>query len=115
MGVVYEAEDLELGRRVALKLIAPEFGDQVFRERFVAESRLAASIEHPAVLPIYRAAEADGALFLSMRLIAGDDLAALVRHRGPVAPNARPRSLRRSPARRIRRCRAPSQCLLVIQ
>lgn len=53
MGVVYEAVDLELGRRVALKLIAPELAlDHGFRERFVAESRLAASIEHPAVLPI---------------------------------------------------------------
>jgi serine/threonine-protein kinase len=55
MGVVYEAVELELGRRVALKLIAPEFaGDREFRERFVAESRVAASIEQPAVLPIYR-------------------------------------------------------------
>jgi WD40 repeat protein len=87
MGVVYEAVDLELGRRVALKLIAPEHAaDRGFRERFVAESRLAASIEHPAVLPIYRAAEADGVLFLAMRLIAGHDLAAIVRHDGPVDP-----------------------------
>jgi serine/threonine protein kinase len=87
MGVVYEAVDLELGRRVALKLIAPELaGDPEFRARFVAESRLAASVEHPAVLPIYRAAEADGALFLAMRLIDGDDLARIVKEQGPLDP-----------------------------
>ena len=88
MGVVYEAEELELGRRVALKVIAPELAsDAAFRSRFVTEARVAASLEHPAVLPIYRAAEADGMLFLAMRLIAGDDLATLVRREGPLAPD----------------------------
>ena len=87
MGVVYEAVDLELGRRVALKLIAPELaGDQQFRERFVSEARLAAAIEHPSVLPVYRPAEVDGVLFLAMRLVVGEDLATAVRRQGPLEP-----------------------------
>src|SRR3954447_10224221 len=87
MGIVYQAQELELGRRVAVKVIAPEFAnDDGFRRRFVAEARIAAAIEHPGVLPIYRAAEANGVLLLAMRLVAGDDLATIVRRAGPLAP-----------------------------
>ena len=61
MGVVYLAQDLTLERRVALKLLAPELAeDERFRERFLRESRLAASIDHPNVIPIYEAGESDG-------------------------------------------------------
>ena len=87
MGLVYEAVELGLGRTVALKVIAPELaGDGEFRKRFVAEARVAASIDHPNVLPIYGAGEDDGVLFLAMRLVVGDDLGAIVRREGPLAP-----------------------------
>jgi Protein kinase domain len=69
MGVVYAAVDVALDRQVALKLIAPELAaDPGFRRRFIAESRIAASLDHPNVVPIFRAGEEDGVLFLAMRL-----------------------------------------------
>jgi hypothetical protein len=75
MGVVYEATDLSLDRPVALKLIAPELADdQRFRERFLAEPRLAASLDHANVVPIYEAGEHDGQLYLAMRYVQGSDL-----------------------------------------
>ena len=75
MGIVYRAADVALGRPVALKLIAPEFADdERFRARFLRESRLAAGLDHPAVVPIYGAGEADGLLYLAMRYVAGGDL-----------------------------------------
>ena len=78
MGVVYEATDEALGRSVALKLVAPERADQPgFRERFIAESRLAASIDHPNVLPVFKAGEDEGLLYLAMRLVDGADLRTL--------------------------------------
>src|SRR5262249_33180416 len=79
MGVVYRATDLQLERPVALKLIAPELAeDPAFRERFLRESRLAASLGHASVVPIYEAGEHDGRLFLAMRFIEGGDLKALL-------------------------------------
>jgi hypothetical protein len=79
MGVVYRATELALDRPVALKLIAPEFaGDDSFRERFLRESRLAASIDHPGILPVYAAGEADGELFLATRFVTGTDLRSLI-------------------------------------
>jgi hypothetical protein len=78
MGVVYEAVEESLGRTVALKLIAPERADEPgFRERFIAESRLAAAIDHPNVLPVFGAGEHEGTLYLAMRFVAGEDLRAL--------------------------------------
>ena len=75
MGVVYQATDLSLGRPVALKLIAPELADDPrFRERFLEEPRLAASLDHSSVIPIYEAGEHDGQLYLAMRYVAGSDL-----------------------------------------
>ena len=87
MGVVYAAVDLSLERTVALKLIAPELAENAgFRRRFIAESRIAASLEHPNVVPIFRAGEEEGALFLAMRFVDGDNLAAIVLRDGPLAP-----------------------------
>ena len=83
MGVVYRASDLSLQRPVALKLIAPELAeDERFRGRFLKESRLAASLDHANVVPIYEAGERDGQLYLAMRYVEGSDLKALLRRDG---------------------------------
>ena len=80
MGVVYRARDRALERNVALKLIAPEYaGFTGFRGRFLAESRLAASLEHPNVVPIYGAGDQDGHLYIAMRYIEGRDLKQILR------------------------------------
>jgi YVTN family beta-propeller protein len=80
MSVVYLAEDLRLRRRVALKLLAPSLAeDEAFRERFLVESELAASLDHPCVVPIYAAGEAHGRLFIAMRYVEGSDLKELLR------------------------------------
>lgn len=85
MGVVYLAEHKGLRRKVALKLLAVQLAeDPRFRERFVRESRLAASIDHPNVIPIYEAGEADGRLFIAMRYVEGTDLRTLLREKGPL-------------------------------
>ncbi len=83
MSVVYRAEDLRLQRPVALKVLAPELAtDAHFRERFLRESQLAASIDHPNIIPIYEADEADGCLFIAMRYVEGTDLKALLHAEG---------------------------------
>jgi DNA-binding beta-propeller fold protein YncE len=87
MGVVYRATELALDRPVALKLIAPELADDAsFRERFLRESRLAASIDHAGILPVYTAGEAEGELFLANRFVDGTDLRALLQEQGPLPP-----------------------------
>ena len=87
MGVVYAAVDVALDRTVALKLIAPELAAEPgFRGRFMAESRIAASLDHPNVVPIFRAGEDDGVLFLAMRFVSGDDLRTIVDRDGPLSP-----------------------------
>ncbi len=87
MGVVYRATELSLGRPVALKLLTPERArDREFRERFQRESRMAASIDHPNVIPVYAAGEHDGSLYLVMRYVGGTDLHALLRDRGALEP-----------------------------
>ena len=75
MAFVYEATDLRLGRHVALKLLAPPpTQESDFRERFMRESRFAASLDHPNIVPIYEAGEADGLLFIAMRFVGGVNL-----------------------------------------
>jgi ketosteroid isomerase-like protein len=87
MGVVYRATELSLGRPVALKLLPPDrAGDREFRERFQRESRMAAAIDHPNVIPVYAAGEHDGSLYLVMRYVAGTDLHALLRDHGALEP-----------------------------
>jgi WD40 repeat protein/class 3 adenylate cyclase len=84
---VYRAHDTRLGRNVALKLLATDLGaDERFRERFLQESRLAASLDHPNVIPIYEAGEADGLLYIAMRYVEGTDLEALIAREGALAP-----------------------------
>jgi DNA-binding beta-propeller fold protein YncE/predicted Ser/Thr protein kinase len=80
MGVVYRATQLSLGRPVALKVIASGLaGEEGFRDRFGRESRLAASLDHPNVIPVYAAGEHDGVLYIAMRYVEGTDLRALIR------------------------------------
>jgi protein kinase-like protein len=87
MGVVYRATQLALDRLVALKVIAPDLAlDRAFRARFQREARLAASIEHSNVLPVYEAGERDGVLFLTTRYVEGIDLRALLDRDGPLDP-----------------------------
>jgi streptogramin lyase len=87
MGVVYRARQLSLDRVVALKVIAPALTqDGAIRRRFIRESRVAASIDHPHVIPIYYTGEEDGVAFIAMRHVAGDDLRTLVRRTGPIEP-----------------------------
>ena len=87
MGVVYRATQLALDRSVALKLIATgRAEDPVFHARFELESRLAASIEHPNVIPVYEAGDDDGLLFIAMRLVDGLDLAQLLGRAGRLEP-----------------------------
>ena len=87
MGEVYLARDTRLGRPVALKVLPERFAlDERFRERLLRESRLAASLDHPNVVPVYDAGEADGRLFIAMRYVDGVDLKALLRDAAPLAP-----------------------------
>ena len=87
MGAVYRAEELTLGRKVALKVIAPELAqDPRFRERFLRESRIAASLDHPHIVPIFEAGDEDGALFLAMRYVEGTDLGKLLAEGGALDP-----------------------------
>jgi WD40 repeat protein/tRNA A-37 threonylcarbamoyl transferase component Bud32 len=75
MSVVYLAEDLRLKRRVALKLLAASLAeDESFRDRFLRESELAASIDHPNIIPIYGAGTTEDLLFIAMRYVEGRDL-----------------------------------------
>ncbi len=85
MGAVYLATDERLGRKVALKILTPALADDAaFRDRFVAESRVAASLDHPNVVPVFEAGEVDGRLFIAMRYVDGTDLARLIEDRGPL-------------------------------
>src|SRR5687768_9219118 len=87
MGVVYRATDLSLERPVALKLIAPELAEnERFRARFLREPRLAASLDHPHVIPIHEAGEHDGQLYLAMRFVEGEDLKTLLHRDGKLTP-----------------------------
>jgi len=87
MGVVYRATHLALERPVALKVIARQFADdQAFRDRFLRESRLAARLDHPSVVPVFDAREEEGELIVAMRLIEGSDLKKRIDAKGPLPP-----------------------------
>jgi Protein kinase domain len=82
--VVYRAEHVRLGRPAALKLLAPVLGEAGFRERFLRESQLAASIDHPSILPVFDAGEEDGFLYIAMAYVEGSDLKTLLAEEGPL-------------------------------
>src|SRR5262245_9296186 len=81
--VVYLAEHLRLGRKVALKVLAPHLAeDEVFRERFIRESKIAAGLDHPNIVTIFDAGEVEEGLYLSMRYVRGSDLGKVLRDKG---------------------------------
>ena len=85
MAVVYRALDVRLDRWVALKILAPEIArDGSFRQRFISESRAAAAVDHPHIIPVFEAGEAGGVLFIAMRYVGGGDVRTLFRRLGPL-------------------------------
>ena len=87
MAVVFRARDEGLGRLVALKILAPALaGDAAFQRRFISESRAAAAIDDPHIVPVFAAGEADGVLFIAMRYVAGGDAHSLLHREGPLQP-----------------------------
>jgi len=83
MAAVFRARDVRLDRVVALKLIA---GDEALRTRFVREARAVAAVDHPHIIPVYEAGEADGMQFIAMRFVAGADLQVVIRREGGLRP-----------------------------
>ena len=87
MAVVYRARDVRLGRWVALKVLAEDLArDDAFRRRFIRESRAAAAVDHPNIIPIFDAGEAGGVLFIAMRYVGGQDVHSLLNRAGPLPP-----------------------------
>jgi serine/threonine-protein kinase len=87
MGVVYLAHHLQLERRAALKLIAPDLAESSgFRQRFAREARIAAALAHPNIVTVYDAGEVDGTLYLAMQYVEGSDLAAILAADGRLKP-----------------------------
>lgn len=87
MAVVYQARDEHLGRMVALKVLAPELAaDETFRQRFIRESRAAAAVDDPHILPVFAAGESDGVLYIAMRYVPGGDLRTMVSKDGRFSP-----------------------------
>jgi serine/threonine protein kinase len=88
MAVVFRARDERLGRMVALKILAPALAsDSEFRQRFIDESRSAAVVDNPHIIPVYEAGEADGVLFIAMRFVGSGDLQGVLDREGPLAPD----------------------------
>lgn len=85
MAVVYRALDSRLQRPVAMKILAPELArDEAFRQRFIRESRAAAAVDHPHIIPIYEAGRAGDVLFIAMRLVQAGDVQTLIDQHGPL-------------------------------
>jgi serine/threonine protein kinase len=87
MSVVYQAENRRLSSIIALKVLAPELAsDDVFRARFLEESRIAASLNHPNVIPIYDMSSQDDLLYIAMRYVSGTDMRQMIKKRGRILP-----------------------------
>jgi serine/threonine protein kinase len=87
MAVAFRARDERLDRVVALKILAPALAaDEAFRQRFIRESRAAAAVDDPHIIPVYEAGDADGVLYIAMRYARGGDLRTIVRRDGPMLP-----------------------------
>jgi serine/threonine protein kinase len=87
MAMVFRARDERLGRLVALKILTPELAaDNQFRQRFIRESQAAAAVDHPNIIPVFEAGEADGVLFIAMRYVPGGDVRSLLNQGRPLTP-----------------------------
>jgi tRNA A-37 threonylcarbamoyl transferase component Bud32/CheY-like chemotaxis protein len=87
MGVVYRAQHMNLQRRAAIKIIAPEFADtKGFRSRFIREARIAAALQHPNIVTVYDAGQSGETLYIAMQFIRGSDLGAILREEGRLRP-----------------------------
>src|SRR6185437_16369487 len=83
MGRVFRARDEVLGRLAAVKVVAPSAGGgEEFRTRFLRESRMAAAVDSPHIIPVYGAGEAEGLLYIATRFVPGGDLERLRRRSG---------------------------------
>ncbi|MEP7025222.1 MAG: serine/threonine-protein kinase [Actinomycetota bacterium] len=83
MAAVYRALEVRLDRWVALKILSPEVaGDASFRQRFASESRAAASVDHPNIIPVFDAGEAGGVLYIAMRFVDGGDIRTVLHQLG---------------------------------
>jgi serine/threonine-protein kinase len=118
MGEVYRAEDTKLGREIALKVLPAEMScDEESRRRFDREARVLATLNHPGIAQVFGIDEADGACFIAMELVPGEDLARVL-ERGPLAIDEaldvgfifppRPRAPTGRPSAGSRRCRSAS-------
>ena len=87
MGTVYLAEDVTSGQHAALKLLAPELArDERFRQRFLRESQVAASVDHPHIVPTVGGGEENGLLYLAMAYVDASDLRELLRRERRLQP-----------------------------
>ena len=87
MSVVFRARDERLQRLVALKVLSPALAaDEAFRQRFIRESRAAAAVDDPHIIPVHEAGDAKGVLFIAMRYVPGGDVRTLIRQAGPLSP-----------------------------
>jgi DNA-binding beta-propeller fold protein YncE len=87
MAVVFRAYDARLDRHVALKILSPGLAlDDAFRHRFIRESRAAAAVDHPNIIPVFDAGETSGVLFIAMRFVQGRDVRTLLDRTGPLPP-----------------------------
>ena len=87
MSIVFRAENPRLGNVIALKVLDPALAsDDIFRTRFLEESRIAASMNHPNVIPIHDMGSSDGLLYIAMRCVTGTDLRQMLKKRGRLPP-----------------------------
>ncbi len=95
MGAVYLARDRQLDRPVAIKVLPPEFAQQSdLRERFLRETRIAASFSHPNIVPVFSVEDRDGLLAFAMGYVEGESVAELVKRTGPLSVRETVRILR---------------------
>jgi serine/threonine protein kinase len=86
MAVVFRARDERLGRRIALKILAPALAaDEMFRRRFIREAKAAAAVDDPHIIPVFETGEAAGVLFIAMRYVPSGDARSLVRRVGSLS------------------------------
>jgi serine/threonine protein kinase len=95
MGIVYLAREVQLDRLVAIKVLPEALATRAeIRERFLREARMAASLSHPHIVPIYRVGDSKGFVFFAMAYVNGETLGERLRSRGPLPPSVATRMMR---------------------